>query len=66
MEEAHCSTYSMYPGKTKMYRTLKENYWWQRIKRDVVDYVAKCLVCQQMKAEHQCPSGLLQPLLIPE
>ena len=36
------------------------------MKRDVVDYVAKCLTCQQVKAEHQRPAGLLQPLDIPE
>ena len=26
MEEAYCSTYTMHPGSTKMYRTIKENY----------------------------------------
>ena len=26
MEEAHCSTYVMHPGSTKMYHTIKENY----------------------------------------
>ena len=36
------------------------------MKRDVVEYVARCLTCQQVKAEHQRPSGLLQPLWIPE
>ena len=64
MEEAHCSAYSLHPGSTKMYHTLKENYWWQGMKRDIADYVAKCLVCQQVKAEHQLPLGLLQPLPI--
>ena len=28
MEEAHCSAYAMHPGSTKMYRTIKESYWW--------------------------------------
>ena len=27
MEEAHNSAYAMHPESTKMYRTLKENYW---------------------------------------
>ena len=27
MEEAHCSAYAMHPSSTKMYRTIKENYW---------------------------------------
>ena len=26
MEEAHCSSYAMHPGNTKMYCTIKENY----------------------------------------
>ena len=26
MKEAHCFAYAMYPGSTKMYRTIKENY----------------------------------------
>ena len=36
------------------------------MKREVAEYVSKCLVCQQVKAERQKPSGLLQPLPIPE
>ena len=28
MEEAHCSAYAMHLESTKMYHTLKENYWW--------------------------------------
>ncbi|KAF5443243.1 hypothetical protein F2P56_035816, partial [Juglans regia] len=31
----------------------------------IVAYVAQCLTCQQVKAEHQRPSGTLQPLPIP-
>ena len=50
----------------KMYRTIKKNYWWLGMKRDVVEFVARCLVCQQVKAEHQRPSGTLQPLPILE
>ena len=28
--------------------------------------MTKCLVCQRVKAKHQVPSGLLQPIRIPE
>ena len=52
MEEAHCSAYAMHLGSTKMYHTIKENYCWSGMKRDVAEFVARCLVCQQMKAEH--------------
>ena len=36
------------------------------MKKDISEYVAKCLTCQQVKAEHQVPSGLLNPLPIPQ
>ena len=65
LEEAHSSAYAMQLGSTKMYRTLKEYYWWSRMKREVAEYVSKCFICQQVKTERQNPSGLLQPLPIP-
>ena len=32
----------------------------------MVEYVALCDTCQRVKAEHQRPAGLLQPMNIPE
>ena len=29
------------------------------MKKDVLDFVTKCMVCQKVKAEHQIPLGLL-------
>ena len=63
---AHESTYSIYLEGTKMYLDLKEKYWWYGLKRDVAEYVALCDTCQRVKAEHQRPAGLLQPMKIPE
>ena len=34
------------------------------MKRDIAQFVAQCLVCQKVKAEHQRPTGSLQPLAI--
>ena len=36
------------------------------MKREVADFVSKCLVCQKVKAPRQKPAGLLQPLGVPE
>ena len=36
------------------------------MKRDITQFVAQCLVCQQVKAEHQRLAGFFQPLSIPE
>jgi hypothetical protein len=49
-----------------MYKDLKTRYWWNGMKRDVTEYLALCDTCQRVKAEHQRPAGLLQPLKIPE
>jgi hypothetical protein len=36
------------------------------MKRDVTEYVALCDTCQKVKAKHQRPAGLVQPLKAPE
>ncbi|KAA3473474.1 Retrotransposable element Tf2 [Gossypium australe] len=36
------------------------------MKRDISNYVSNCLICEQVKAEHQVPFGLQQLILIPE
>ncbi|WVZ52251.1 hypothetical protein U9M48_003331, partial [Paspalum notatum var. saurae] len=66
LSEAHDTAYSIHPGSTKMYYDLKERFWWYSMKRAVAEYVAICDTCQRVKAEHQRPAGLLQPLRVPE
>jgi len=50
----------------KMYQDLKRLFWWPGTKKDIVEFVYACLVCQKSKIEHQKPSGLMQPLFVPE
>jgi hypothetical protein len=64
--EAHDSAYSIHPGSTKMYKDLKTRYWWYGMKRDIAEDVSLCDTCQRVKAEHQRPTRLLQPVKIPE
>ena len=64
-DEAHNSAYSIHPGSTKMYMDLKQKYLWNGMKADIARFVARCDTCQRIKAEHQKPAGLLQPLPIP-
>ncbi|GJY82593.1 putative reverse transcriptase domain-containing protein [Tanacetum coccineum] len=65
MDEAHKSKYSIHPGADKMYYDLRDRYWWPRMKKDIAEYVGKCLTCLKVKVEHQRPSGLLQQPEIP-
>ena len=66
LEEAHSGSFSIHLGSTKMYQDLKMSFWWSGMKRDISEFVTKCLVCQRVKAEHQVPSGLLQSIRISE
>jgi transposase InsO family protein len=36
------------------------------MKREIASFISKCDICQRVKAEHQRPAGLLQPLQVPE
>ena len=66
LEEAHSGSFVIHLGSTKMYQDLKMSFWWSGMKRDVSEFVTKCLVCQRVKAEHQVPSivwGKLQEAL---
>ncbi|XP_016486701.2 uncharacterized protein LOC107806940 [Nicotiana tabacum] len=63
--EAHYSRYAVHPEATKMYRELRQIYWWNGMKRDIAEMVAQCPNCQQVKAEHQRPGGLTQYIELP-
>jgi hypothetical protein len=65
LKEAHETAYSIHPGSEKMYQDLKNRFCWYGMKREIAEYVTKCDSCQRIKAEHQRPAGLLQPLQIP-
>jgi len=64
LNEAHESKFIVCPSSTKMYQDLKEFYWWPNMKKEVVGYVAMCVVCQQVKVKHQKLARPLQPLLV--
>jgi hypothetical protein len=64
LKEAHETAYSIHPGSEKMYQDLKKRFWWYGMKREITEYVARCDIYQRIKAEHQRPAGLLQPLQI--
>ncbi|GKA74713.1 putative reverse transcriptase domain-containing protein [Tanacetum coccineum] len=65
MDEAHKSKCFVHPGADKMYYDLRDRYWWLGMKKDISEYVSKCLTCLKVKAEHQRPSVLLQQPEIP-
>lgn len=49
-----------------MLPALKKKLFWLGMKKDVANYLARCMECQLVKVEHQHPASLLNPLLIAE
>jgi hypothetical protein len=66
LKEMHEVPYVGHPGYQKTITTVRSQFFWPGMKKDVVDYIARCMECQKVKVEHRHPAGLLQPLPIPE
>lgn len=48
----HNLRFTIHPEGTKMYQQAKHKFWWHNMKRDIVEFIARCLICQQVKIEH--------------
>ena len=57
-------TYAGHLGYQKTVAAVKSHYFWPKLKKEIVEYIARCMECQKVKAEHRQPVGLLQPLPI--
>jgi hypothetical protein len=66
LREMHTARYVGHPGYHKTIAVVKSQYYWPGMKKEVVDFIARCLECQKVKAEHRHPPSLVQPLPIPE
>ena len=58
LKETYHARYTVHPKITKMYQDLKQLYYWEGMKKDVANIVNRCLICQQVKVEHQNMVGL--------
>jgi hypothetical protein len=57
--EMHNVLYARHPRYQKTIAIVKRQYYWPGMKKEVVDFIAKCLECQKVKAEHRHPTGFL-------
>ena len=64
--EFHCEPYSVHLGYQKMISTINRHLFWPKLKADLAMFIVKFQEFQLVKAEHQHPMGLLQPLPILE
>ena len=65
LQEFHASAIGGHSGALKTYQRLATEVYWVGMKKDVLDWVARCDVCQRHKYMAMAPGGLLQPLALP-
>ncbi|GAU47333.1 hypothetical protein TSUD_101210 [Trifolium subterraneum] len=63
--EFHSSPIGGHVGITRTLAIIKSQFYWPDMRKDILQYVQNCLVCQQAKTTNTFPAGLLQPLPIP-
>jgi hypothetical protein len=66
LQAFHDSSLAGHQGFLKAYRQIRERFSWKGLKGDVMRHIKECTTFQQNKDEHTHPTGLLQPLPIPE
>ena len=59
LNEAHRVVYMSHPGVMKMRVDLNSLFFWKGMKAYIVNYVERCLECQEVKDKHRHLVGLL-------
>jgi len=57
---------SMHEGYQKGLQRIRSVFYWPRMKQQLRSFIKNCDICQCHKADNTRPTGLLQPLPIPE
>jgi hypothetical protein len=66
LKEMHNVPYARHPGYQKTITTVRSQYFWPGMRKEVANYIARCIECQKVKTKHRNPTGLLQPFPIPK
>jgi len=65
MELCHDARLSGHVGITRTLDLVSRDFYWQKLRRDVEDYVRHCDACQRHKVSTKLYAGKLQPLSVP-
>ncbi len=60
------SSSSGHPGITASLQLVSEHFWWPSLEADMITIFQQCPTCNMSKSSHQRPTGLLQPLPVPQ
>ena len=51
LDDAHSSKLFIHLGSSKMYQDLKTYFWWTKMKKEIVAFVARCNTCSRVKVD---------------
>jgi len=66
LEKFHTSPIGGHEGALKTFKRLTSEVYWRGLRKDVVNYIKGCQICQENKYSTLSPAGLLSPLPIPQ
>ncbi|KAL0199172.1 hypothetical protein M9458_007712, partial [Cirrhinus mrigala] len=66
LQWVHTSLSAGHPGISRNLHLLKNSFWWPSMTKDTTAFIKSCQICAQSKTPKELPSGLLQPLPIPQ
>ena len=65
LHHVHNGPLGGHSGYVKTLHRVKQDFYWPGMKKDLMQYIKECDVCQRVKHENCRLAGLLQPLPIP-
>lgn len=65
LTEFHSTPLGGHSGIARTLARISSQFYWPAMQKDIKLFVQQCSICQQAKTETVLPSGLLQPLPIP-
>lgn len=66
VEMLHDDRTAGHPGQQRTLELVSRNFFWPGMKRTINQFVASCQICTLGKSDRNKPTGLLQPLPVPD
>lgn len=66
LQEFHDTKMRGHVGRNKIIARICSQFYWPKMQEDIKSYIRCCSICQQAKVDQAVPTGLLQPLPIPQ
>ena len=60
LHQQHDAPQAGHPGRDKMFKAVKQKYYWSTLRRDIQSHVSKCISCARNKGHTNPPAPILE------